>query len=235
MAGDSATFDRGMRKAAFAPLRGLAFVVLVSSILVLGRMTVDLVWTGSDANKVAGLQWALVAELRSTAQLPEFLGSASERATRLARSGHAWLYVSTGLDRVLTSDPNSLSLPEIAMRRGMDTALAQPRWQAMMVGTQVLLVRLAALTTAIPTLALAYGIGLLDGLVARSVRRSSGGRESATRYHRAKYLHASLVSMLLMFYFWWPERVELSLIVLILAVAGGVLLGVQAKFYKKYL
>lgn len=235
MAGDSATFDRGMRKAAFAPLRGLAFVALVSSILVLGRMTVDLVWTGSDANKVASLQQALVAELRSTAQLPEFLGSASERATRLARFGHAWLYVSTGLDRILTSDPNSLSLPEIAMRRGMDTTLAQPRWQAMMVGTQLLLVRLAALTTAIPTLALAYGIGLLDGLVARSVRRSSGGRESATRYHRAKYLHASLVSMLLMFYFWWPERVELSHIVLILAVAGGVLLGVQAKFYKKYL
>ena len=234
MAGDSASFDRGMRKAAFAPLRALAFSALALAILLFGRMTVDLVWTGSDPAKVSTLHQALFAELDAARQLPPVWGPAPERARRWAVAAYEWLYVVPGIDRLLASPPEQLSSPEVAMQRGMKTALAQPRWQAVLLGTQALAARAALLPTALPTLALAYTLAILDGLIARSIRRAAGGRESATRYHRAKYLHATLASVLVMLYFWWPTRVELSHVALILAVAGGLLLRVQVKFYKKY-
>lgn len=223
-----------MRKAAFAPLRALAFTALVLAILLFGRMTVDLVWTGSDPAKVVSLHQALFAELEAASQLPPVWGPAPERAMRWAGAAYGWLYVVPGIDRLLASPPEQLSMPEVAMQRGMKTALTEPRWQAVLLGTQALAARAALLPAALPTLALAYALAILDGFIARSIRRAAGGRESATRYHRAKYLHATLASVLVMLYFWWPVRVELSHVALILAVAGGLLLRVQVKFYKKY-
>ena len=234
MAGDSATFDRGMRKAAFAPLRSLVFLGVTITVLVLGRMVVDLVWTGSDPANVATLNQALLSEVASSKRLPSILGTTPERAVRWAGKAYEWLYVVTGVDRVLVTPPQELSMPEAALQRGMRTALAQPRWQAVMAGTQTIAARAALLPAAIPTLALCYTLAILDGLIARSVRRAAGGRESATRYHRAKYLHATLASVLAMIYFWWPARIDIGCIALILAAAGGLLLRVQVKFYKKY-
>lgn len=235
MAGDSATFDQGIRKAAFAPFRTALFLGLAVVIVVFGRMVIDLVWTGADPANVVRTSEALRAEVISANDLPAVWGAPSARALRWALVAHDWFYVRTGIDRLLLSEPQALTLPEAAWRRGMDTMLAQPRWQAVMIGTQTLAARAALLPSALPTLALAYGLALLDGWIARSVRRSAGGRESATRYHRAKYLHATLITLVLVAWFWWPEQIDLMHLTLAMAASGACLLRIQVKFYKKYL
>lgn len=235
MAGDSATFDQGIRKAAFAPFRTAAFCVMTVVVIVFGRMVIDLVWTGSDPSNLHQAREALTAELAEAESLPDVAGAPADRALRWALVAYDWLYIRTGVDRVLLTTPADLTSPELAMRRGMSTVVAQPRWQAVIVGTQLLAVRAALLPSIIPTLALAYGLAILDGLIARSVRRSAGGRESATLYHRAKYIHASLATVALVAWFWWPSHVDLTTLVIAAVVAGATLLRIQLKFYKKYL
>lgn len=67
---------------------------------------------------------------------------------------YEWTYKKTGIDQTLVA-PNFSEI-EQAFRRGMDTTLAQPHWQAVMIGTQTLAVRAAMIQTMLPTLALAY-------------------------------------------------------------------------------
>lgn len=235
MAGDSATFERGIRKAAFAPFRTAAFCAMTFVVIVFGRMVIDLVWTGADPGTVGQARAALAAELVEAESLPRVGGAPADRALRWAHVAYDWFYVRTGVDRLLLASPTDLTSPELAMRRGMLTTVAQPRWQALMLGTQMLAARAALLPSMLPTLALAYGLAILDGLIARSVRRSAGGRESATLYHRAKYLHVSLATVALVAWFWWPSHVDLTTLVIATVVIGATLLRIQLKFYKKYL
>ena len=64
--------------------------------------------------------------------------------------------------------------------------------------SQQLMMRAGMIQTMLPTLALVYFVAIFDGIVARWIRRVSGGRESSTIYHRAKYVHAVGVTLLLM-------------------------------------
>lgn len=235
MAGDSATFDQGIRKAAFAPFRTALFCGLAIVVIVFGRMVIDLVWTGSDPANVSRARVALAAEIVGAETLPGVWGAPADRALRWALVAYDWFYVRTGVDRVLLATPADLTSPELVMRRGMSTMVAQPRWQAVMVGTQMLAARAALLPSILPTLTLAYGLAILDGLIARSVRRSAGGRESATLYHRAKYMHASLATIMLVAWFWWPDQIDVERMAIPMAFLGAVLLRIQMKFYKKYL
>ena len=219
----------------FAPFRSFLFLLLVAAVLVFGRMAIDLVWTGSDPLRVQRAQYGHVIVLANANTLPSLWGSPAERGQRWARAAYEWLYIRTGVHRVLLIDPEALSGPEQAVRRGADTLVARPHWQAAMLGTQTLAARAAMLPSAAPTLALAYLLALLDGLVARSVRRAGAGRESATRYHRAKYTHVSLLTLILLVWFWWPEPLDLTTLTLTAAVFGAILLRIQLKFYKKYL
>jgi hypothetical protein len=47
----------------------------------------------------------------------------------------------------------------------------------------------------LPLLLLLYMVGTVDGLVERAIRRSCGGRESASLYHRAKYLQMAVLGL----------------------------------------
>ena len=88
--------------------------------------------------------------------------------------------------------------------------------------------------TMLPTLGLAYLVAGIDGLVARWIRRESGGRESSTIYHRAKYFHAVGATLFVMIWFWYPNGFDFWLETLVMAVLGGGLLRTQLMFYKKY-
>jgi hypothetical protein len=102
-------------------------------------------------------------------------------------------------------------------------------------GTQLLGVRAAILTRYLPMLALLYLVGAVDGLGQRAIRRACGGRESASVYHRAKYLQVVIVALgtgLLLVWPWpnvWGRAVGLA------AVCIGVLAAVQWAYYKKHL
>lgn len=201
-------------------------------VIVMGRMIIDLFITGSDPASLAAAQAALCHEIIMSEHLPDVGGPAAERALRWAVTAYEWMYKKTGIDQTLVA-PNFTEL-EQAFRRGMDTTLAQPHWQAVMIGTQTLAVRAAMIQTMLPTLALAYFVAIFDGIVARWIRRVSGGRESSTIYHRAKYFHAVGVTLLLMAWFWYPGNFDFKLATIIMAVAGGILLRLQLMYYKKF-
>ena len=61
-----------------------------------------------------------------------------------------------------------------------------PALQVAMLATKLYGLRPALSMSAILPLAPGYAVGLIDGLVERSIRRDCGARESATLYHRAK-------------------------------------------------
>lgn len=234
MAGDSATFDRGIRKAIVGPFRSAFFLLVALMVLIIGRMIVDLVWTGSDPVRLQQAYEDLQVEATSAATLPEIGGSASERAERWSRATYEIVYGRTGVDRVLVADAQLLTSPELAIRRGAYSVAAAPHWQAVMLGTQTIAVRAALVPVALPTIAVAYLLAMLDGLIARAIRRAAGGRESATLYHRAKYFHVSLLSLALLVWFWSPIRIDLVSATPVVAATGALLLRIQLKFYKKY-
>ncbi|MBK9705417.1 MAG: DUF4400 domain-containing protein, partial [Betaproteobacteria bacterium] len=68
-----------------------------------------------------------------------------------------------------------------------------PALQVAMLATKLYGLRFALWLSAILPVALGYAVGMIDGLVERSIRRHSGGRESATLYHRAKYAIAGVI------------------------------------------
>ena len=55
--------------------------------------------------------------------------------------------------------------------------------------------RFAILLRFLPLLLLLYAAGTADGLAERAIRRSCGGRESASLYHRAKYLQMAVLAL----------------------------------------
>lgn len=96
-------------------------------------------------------------------------------------------------------------------------------------------IKLALLLLSLPLYGLLLFIGVVDGLVERSVRKACGGHESATWYHRAKHYGIKLL----------PYAAALTLLASPIAfdpawvlapafVLGAVLLRTQCKYYKKY-
>lgn len=83
------------------------------------------------------------------------------------------------------SDRTALSIPDTIVRRAY--VAHSEAIETAMVATQLLGVRMAVLVRFTPLLLLLCAVGAADGLTARAIRRSCGGRESASLYHRAKY------------------------------------------------
>lgn len=104
-----------------------------------------------------------------------------------------------------------------------------------MVGTQLLGVRAAILVRFAPPLVLLYTVGAADGLTRRAIRRACGGRESASLYHRAKYLQLAVLGLGGVALLMWPGRVHWELCALLGVMLTGGLASVQWAYYKKHL
>lgn len=231
MAG-SPTFHHGLRQAVSAPFHIAMFIGVGLLVIVMGRMIIDLFITGNDPVSLAAAQEALRREILLTERLPDVGGLATDRALRWAITAYDWIFLKTGIDQTLVA-PNISELEQV-FRRGMNAAIVQPHWQAVIIGIETLAVRASMLQTMLPTLGLAYLVAVIDGLVARWIRRASGGRESSTIYHRVKYFHAVGVTLFLMAWFWYPGGFDLWLATLGMTIYGGILLRMQVMFYKKY-
>lgn len=114
----------------------------------------------------------------------------------------------------------------LANREAIETA---------MVGTQLLGVRFAILLRFLPLLLLLYVVGTADGLTERAIRRSCGGRESASLYHRAKYLQMAALGLGGVALLVWPGSVAWELCTGLIVVVAGGLARQQWAFYKKHL
>ena len=69
----------------------------------------------------------------------------------------------------------------------------------------------------------------------RAIRRASGGRESASLYHRAKHLQVAVAGAGVLTALLWPAPFDWLLIGLPLAAVVGVLPRMQWAYYKKHL
>ena len=114
----------------------------------------------------------------------------------------------------------------LAHREAIETA---------MVGTQLLGVRFATVMRFVPLLLLLYAVGTADGLTERAIRRSCGGRESASLYHRAKYLQVVALGLGGVALLVWAGPVAWELCVGLMVILTAWLARQQWAFYKKHL
>ena len=96
-------------------------------------------------------------------------------------------------------------------------------------------VRVAILARFAPLLLLLYAVGAADGLAQRAIRRACGGRESASLYHRAKYLQLAVLGLGGVALLMWPAPVQWELCVAPGALLTGALAGAQWAYYKKHM
>ena len=77
-------------------------------------------------------------------------------------------------------------------------------------------------------------LALIDGLNARAIRKANAGRESASLYHRAKYLRTGILWSSIFLYLVLPIAINPQwLLVPVVCIALSVFM--QAKYLKKYL
>ncbi len=127
----------------------------------------------------------------------------------------------------------ALSIPDTITRSAYLAHRAE--LEVAMVATQLFGVRVALLVTAVPLLGLLYAVASADGLVQRAIRRSCGGRESSSLYHRAKFLQLLILAGMLALILLPPISLDPRAIwgpgALLMATAARV----QWLYYKKYL
>ena len=104
-----------------------------------------------------------------------------------------------------------------------------------MVVTRLYGAKIAMLAGALPLFLIAYVAAMVDGLVARYIRKQGGGRESAFLYHRAKWSIVMLTGSIVMLLLLLPLNYSPKWILPAMATTIGVLARIQWTYYKKYL
>jgi hypothetical membrane protein len=104
-----------------------------------------------------------------------------------------------------------------------------------MVATQLIGVRMATLLAAMPLFALVYVMAFIDGLVRRAARCASGGRESASVYHRAKYLQLVLVVTATALFLLLLQPPDIQAVCVAGLAVVAILVSLQWTYYKKHL
>lgn len=99
--------------------------------------------------------------------------------------------------RVRFGEAAALSIPDTIARNAYVVHFEAIRVE--MLATQLLGVRPAPLNMTLPALGLVFFATMVDGLVQRSIRRASGGRESASVYQRAKHLQPTVFALVAAF------------------------------------
>ncbi len=182
------------------------------------------------ANDPVGGITALIRYYMSETSDPELARTAAELAywccfgwTGVDASARAW---------------QAGTLPAQGLGGLMRPLFAGPARDGMIVamyGVKLVGIRAAMLAMTIPQFVLAISVALVDGLVARYVRRAGGGYESATRYHHAKHLLMFGVVPLTAIV-WLVAPVKLPVYLLFWPVSFMIVLAIwnMAKYFKKY-
>lgn len=216
-------------KLAFALGMGLVGILLVAWSI--DWVFVSRIWPDS----LDRLRSMLADDLGHGIMLAARQGRGAEEITGPANFLYGVVFEATGIhDMGLRfSDGAALSIPDTVVRRGY--LANREAIETAMVGTQLLGVRAAILVRFAPLFLLLYSVGASDGLARRAIRRACGGRESASLYHRAKYLQLTVLGLGGVALLIWPGPVLWEVCVpLGVALTGG-LASVQWVYYKKHM
>ena len=228
--------DGGFVGALLAPLKlvfalTLAFIGILVAAWIVDWIFVFKVWPDG----IDRLKSILAADLARGRDLAAWQGRVPGAVTGTANFLYELVFRVTGIhDMGLRfAESAALSIPDTIVR---NTYLAnREAIEVAMFGTQLLGVRLVTLALLAPILALIYVVAGADGLTQRAIRRASGGRESASLYHRAKHLQVVLMAISLLIGLLWPATLDVRWIGLPLAAILGVLSRLQWAYYKKHL
>ena len=237
MGSRNASFHDGVVAGALlAPLKFLFALTLGFVGILLAAWIVDWVFVFKVwPEGVARLKNILAADFVHGIELAAWQGGAPGAITGTANFLYGLVFRFTGIHDmgVRFAESAALSIPDtivrnfyIANREAIEVA---------MIGTQLLGVRLATLALVLPLLVLIYLVAVADGLTQRAIRRASGGRESASLYHRAKHMQVAVVITMFLVVLVWPLPVDWLLVGLPFAITVGVLARMQWAYYKKHL
>lgn len=101
--------------------------------------------------------------------------------------------------------------------------------------TVLILTKDVILLCALPLFLLCIGIGLVDGLVQRDIRKFQGARESAFLFHAFKCSGSFWFFMPLFIYLLLPWPITPQWLLVSTAIGLGVLTQLSARSFKKYL
>ena len=162
-------------------------------------------------------------------------GGGASAITAPANALYAIVFEATGIHDMgrQFADGSALSIPDTIVRRCYVSH--REAIETAMLGTQLLGVRAAILARFAPLLLILYVVGAADGLAQRAIRRACSGRESASLYHRAKYLQLAVLGLGGLALLMWPAAVHWQLCVPLGALVTGGLASVQWAYYKKHM
>jgi len=237
LASRNASFhERGIAGALFAPLKWFFGGLFVLLALVLAAWIIDWVFVFKVwPDGLEQLQGLLDEDLATAARLWSSYSEFPSFAAATANFLYAMLFKVTGIHDmgVRFAEGAALSIPDTVVRHTYIANFEAIR--VAMAGTQLFGIRLATLLMATPLLALAYFVASIDGLVQRAIRRASGGRESASLYHRAKHLQLLLLVMSGAVGLLLPMSLDTRYIWVPVAVVLAILARIQWGYYKKHL
>lgn len=216
-------------KLAFSLTLGLVMILLCA--WVIDWLLVFKFWP-QGIERLRGL---LTHDLAHGIALSAKQGSSANVITVPANALYAILFEASGIHEMGRNFAVSaaLSIPDTIVRRGY--VLHREEIETAMLGTQLLGVRVAILARFGPLLLILYAVGAADGLVQRAIRRSCGGRESASLYHRAKYLQLAILGLGGITLLLYPVPLRWHLWVTLGGLLLSVLASAQWTYYKKHM
>jgi len=237
MASRNASFHEGVVAGALlAPLK-LVFALLLAFVgFLLAAWVVDWIFVFKVwPDGIDRLKSILAADHGRGLELAAWQGWVPGAVTGTANFLYGLVFRMTGIHdmAIRFAEGAALSIPDTIVR---NTYIAnQDAIEVAMIGTQLLGVRLATLALIAPLLVLIYLVTGVDGLTQRAIRRASGGRESASLYHRAKHLQIVLVVMAGAMNLIQPASIDPRSIWALCAVLAGIFTRLQWVYYKKHL
>jgi len=237
LASRNASFhERGIGGVLLIPLKWACIGTMILLGLILAAWVIDWVFVFSVwPDGIARLQGILEQELARTYTMECWCGDLPRLASGTANLLYDLIFRMSGIHDmgVRFAHGAALSIPDTIVRNAYRANFEEI--QVAMVGTQILGVRLATLLAPMPLLGLAYGVALADGFVQRAVRRASGGRESASIYHRAKHLQLVLLVSAVAAYILLAKSIDPRPVCGVLILTVAILARVQWMYYKKHL
>lgn len=237
MASRNASFhEGGFAGALLAPLKlifalTMSFIGILVVAWIVDWIFVFKVWPDG----IDRLKGILAEDLARARDLTQWQGGAPGAVTGTANFLYGLVFRVSGIHDMgmRFAEGAALSIPDTIVRNIYLVNIEAI--EVAMTGTQLLGVRLATLALLAPILVLIYIVAGADGLTQRAIRRASGGRESASLYHRAKHLQVAVLTMGALGLLLWPSSFDLLLIGVPLVAAVGSFARLQWSYYKKHL